>query len=1054
MSSRLDKAIKDFIQIIREAGNKGTSPLDAQAEVLRIDEDGTAWVHLPGGVDETPVKLTINAEVGDKVYVRLSGGRAWITGNQTAPPTDDKTAVVAKSLANIAGNRAKTAQKTADQAQVVANSALKGTKENAAQMAKMVVEFNGDIANLQDQIDGNISTWFYDVDPDMGLPPVTDWDTNEKKDAHLGDIYYNTVKGYAWRFMKSGSTYSWERITDTDVTKALADAAKAQDTADSKRRVFYNTPTVPYDAGDLWVQGSGGDILRCAQAKTSTGSYDRNDWVLASKYTDDSALNTWIEGDFATTIKELEEGLVDAKVETYYQTTDPSTGWSDTQKSEHKGDLWYNSTESVQKYYRWSGTAWQELTATPPQAVFDNIDKKATIYTGTTTPTNPDSGDLWFKGADEPILTYVNNSWVEYNKYTDDSAALAAQTDINALSDKTRSGYIETLSGSGFVQSTKTEDGGASEVVVYGKSNQKVTQQSANLCPTYDKWTLSGGAYIDGDYIVFPSNGATAVVDVHWKNASNILYFYINSKRDSDDAASLIIKADNGNGWATELQTDETTYTHTFGGNNVYGDTLLGMTYVRFTLMHYQTTTGSMRIKNFMVSSTNTPYVPFVPDSPSPEYPSEIQSVENPIVTACGKNLIDRSKNTMNSYIEQDTGIMISSATAASYNAEATDFIPVEVGEPYYYSGYISENIGNTGAMYDDNKNFVAPIISDSDIAPLVVPNGVSYIRLTIWGIYYENGDKSVAQLEKGSTPTDYEPYKGNTATLSDIVLRSTPDGTRDKLFKDIDGLWKVDRKYGVVDLGTLTWTYVSTGTRFNAGLPNIKNVADVNTKANIVCPLYVAGTLNDTWNGKDDVISANTDSHLIIVRDTAYTDATTFKSAMSGVMAVYELATPTYETLPDSIQAELNALTTYNPVTNVMVSDGVTPDIDVSFWTRDYRAKNMAENAASKDELASTDESIRQDIENNYYSHTELGQSLSFNETDGLIIQVPNSPYETRISNTQIEFRYQGQPVAYINGEILVIPKSMMLDEMMVGNNKWSWRIRDNGNLQLKWIG
>lgn len=422
MSSRLDKAIKNFIQIIREAGNKGTSPLDAQAEVLRIDEDGTAWVHLPGGVDETPVKLTINAEVGDKVYVRLSGGRAWITGNQTAPPTDDKTAVVAKSLANIAGNRAKTAQKTADQAQVVANSALKGTKENAAQMAKMVVEFNGDIANLQDQIDGNISTWFYDVDPDMGLPPATDWDTNEKKDAHLGDIYYNTVKGYAWRFMKSGSTYSWERITDTDVTKALADAAKAQDTADSKRRIFYNTPTVPYDAGDLWVQGSGGDILRCAQAKTSTGSYDRNDWVLASKYTDDSALTTWIEGDFATTIQGLEEGLADAKIETYYQTTDPSTGWSDTQKSEHKGDLWYNSTESVQKYYRWSGTAWQELTATPPQAVFDNIDKKATIYTGTTTPTNPDSGDLWFKGADEPILTYVNNSWVEYNKYTDDSA--------------------------------------------------------------------------------------------------------------------------------------------------------------------------------------------------------------------------------------------------------------------------------------------------------------------------------------------------------------------------------------------------------------------------------------------------------------------------------------------------------------------------------------------------------------------------------------------------------------------------------------------------------
>lgn len=224
-------------------------------------------------------------------------------------------------------------------AQTAADEALKGTKKNAAQMAQIITDFNGDIKNLQDQIDGNITTWFYDNDPAMNLPPVTDWNTDKKKEAHLGDIYYNTVKGYAWRFMKSGSTYSWERITDTDVTKALSDAAKAQDTANSKRRVFYNTPTVPYDAGDLWVQGSGGDILRCAQAKTSTGSYDRNDWILASKYTDDSALTTWIKGDFATTIQGLEEGLVDAKIETYYQTTDPSTGWSSTQKSEHKGDL-------------------------------------------------------------------------------------------------------------------------------------------------------------------------------------------------------------------------------------------------------------------------------------------------------------------------------------------------------------------------------------------------------------------------------------------------------------------------------------------------------------------------------------------------------------------------------------------------------------------------------------------------------------------------------------------------------------------------------------------
>lgn len=322
----------------------------------------------------------------------------------------------------------------------------------------------------------------------MNLPPVTDWDTDKKKDAHLGDIYYNTVKGYAWRFMKSGSTYSWERITDTDVTKALADAAKAQDTADSKRRVFYSTPTVPYDAGDLWVQGSGGDILRCAQAKKSTGSYDRNDWVLASKYTDDSALTTWITGDFATTIQGLEEGLVDAKIETYYQATDPSTGWSDTQKSEHKGDLWYNSTASVQKYYRWSGTKWEELTATPPQAVFDSIDNKATIYTGTTPPSSPSQGDLWLKGTNDPILTYVGNTWVEYNKYTDNTRAEEAYDKAGEAA-KTASNYI-----------TSSEYGLMVSKNIGEVKETPTTATSRNILITKDNFQIRDGQKVLASY--------------------------------------------------------------------------------------------------------------------------------------------------------------------------------------------------------------------------------------------------------------------------------------------------------------------------------------------------------------------------------------------------------------------------------------------------------------------------------------------------------------------------------------------------------------------------
>lgn len=195
----------------------------------------------------------------------------------------------------------------ANTAQSTADSALSKANEASGELADFTESVTGDLADLQDQIDGNIATWFYAGTPTLTNEPAVNWTTTEEKNQHLGDLYYDTNNGYAWRFMVQNGSYSWGRITDSDVTKALADAANAQDTADSKRRVFVSQPTPPYDVGDLWVQGENGDILRCATARAS-GSYNASDWVLASKYTDDSALEIF-EGqvaDIYSTKAELE----------------------------------------------------------------------------------------------------------------------------------------------------------------------------------------------------------------------------------------------------------------------------------------------------------------------------------------------------------------------------------------------------------------------------------------------------------------------------------------------------------------------------------------------------------------------------------------------------------------------------------------------------------------------------------------------------------------------------------------------------------------------------
>ena len=177
------------------------------------------------------------------------------------------------------------------------------TNKNATDLTNAINKFNSDVDNLQGQIDGAIETWFYEVDPTDENEPTVNWTTDTLKKVHLGDLYYNTVSGYCWRYQLQNGSYSWSRITDVDVTKALKDAAAAQTTANSKKRVFVTAPIPPYDVGDLWTQGSTGDIMRCQTAKTSSQSYAAADWVKASKYTDDTAvtkLSNTVEKTYST----------------------------------------------------------------------------------------------------------------------------------------------------------------------------------------------------------------------------------------------------------------------------------------------------------------------------------------------------------------------------------------------------------------------------------------------------------------------------------------------------------------------------------------------------------------------------------------------------------------------------------------------------------------------------------------------------------------------------------------------------------------------------------
>ncbi len=142
------------------------------------------------------------------------------------------------------------------------------------------------LEDMQDQLDGKIDTWFYSGVPTLENEPASEWTTEQDLADHLGDLYYDQDTGNGYRFVMNNGEYSWMELPDTEAAQALAIANAAKDTADSKRRVFLDAPVPPYDSGDLWLNA--GELWRCQVTKTAGQTYEDTDFIVATRYTDDT----------------------------------------------------------------------------------------------------------------------------------------------------------------------------------------------------------------------------------------------------------------------------------------------------------------------------------------------------------------------------------------------------------------------------------------------------------------------------------------------------------------------------------------------------------------------------------------------------------------------------------------------------------------------------------------------------------------------------------------------------------------------------------------------
>ena len=306
--STADSALSSAAQANKDVGNVKTQITEINKEMTSVKQDAaTLRDDLTGQI--TTVKETMEADYAKKSELSSteSNLKTEISKSAAGLRTEVSQTYSTKKELETTTKAAQTAQSTAD-------AAKKAAESNASDLANAVSKFNGDISGLKDQIDGAIQTWFYDGIPNALTEPEVNWTTDKDRQTHLGDLYYDNQTGFCYRYMNQNGVYSWGRIQDTEVTKALSDAANAQNTANAKKRIFVTTPKPPYDIGDLWVQGSTGDILRCQTPKIDSQAYAASDWVKASKYTDDTAvtnLSNTVERTYATksTVNQLSDRI-------------------------------------------------------------------------------------------------------------------------------------------------------------------------------------------------------------------------------------------------------------------------------------------------------------------------------------------------------------------------------------------------------------------------------------------------------------------------------------------------------------------------------------------------------------------------------------------------------------------------------------------------------------------------------------------------------------------------------------------------------------------------
>jgi len=216
-------------------------------------------------------------------------------------------------------------------------------------------------------------------------------------------------------------------------------------------------------------------------------------------------------------------------------------------------------------------------------------------------------------------------------------------------------------------------------------------------------------------------------------------------------------------------------------------------------------------------------------------------------------------------------------------------------GCTYTASSSIVLNRNNIARCDSPNLKNYAPIYDTVDLGVNMPKVWVAtWTGWTVWYVYSTRNEavENSAQVEFGSTATEYEPYTSSTTSLPISTYFPTGMKSAGTVYDELTPTKAITR-IGSVDLGSMNWSRLANGLFIGAVNGMAQNASSSDRNKGIMSSLYTPSTtlqLNETMENM--TMLKNNGS--IYIQNTSYTDATSLKTAMSGVYLYYELATPT----------------------------------------------------------------------------------------------------------------------------------------------------------------